>query len=749
MTDRASNAAFGLLLPTSWMAFAVSVFLRPHRGQFNAWLDAGLYNVPFGIAAAACLVRSQRNAVPTAGWRPLGAGLIIFMAGNVYGSLVVGEREIFPSPADAMWLSFYVLAYVAIVQMIRQRTTRFHASSWLDGGVGGLGAAALVVALALGPALSMTKGRLGVVATTLAYPTADIIMIVILVTAGVALRQLDLSFSLLIIGFTIFGVTDAVYLFKQSAGTYVEGGVLDACWPLAAIVIGYAAVERSTIPVPTADSRPRLLFPVAFTTTSIALLTFGQRHEISTVAILLALSALVVASIRVSITFREVQALAQSRLEARTDELTGLANRRQMLESLVEVVKESGHSSALLMIDLDNFKEINDSLGHIAGDDLLLAVGRRFRRAIPGGALLARIGGDEFAVLVKRSGPEEGIELGRCLREVLRDPFDIADTRVTIDASIGVAGAPTHADNAPLLLSRADIAMFRAKRLRTGVESFSADIDTASPDRLALLTELRTAFGAEQFVVHYQPQWDLRNGDVTGVEALVRWRHPARGLVPPDLFLPLIEQANLMGALTGVVLRRAVIDCSALHQKGHPLRVSVNVSASDLIGDDLPELVDTLLRQQHLEPSAIAIEITENSIMTDRVRSLATLHHLRALGAHVSVDDYGTGQASLSYVRDLPISELKLDRAFLKGVPFDKHNAAIIRSTIELAHALGLPIVAEGVEDASALAFLRDLGCDLGQGFHIAPPLPFDELCEWLATVSTSRFDTQHEGSST
>ena len=744
-TIPAASAAFPVLLPASWIAFACSVFFRPDRGQFNPWLDAGLYNVPFCIAAAACLLRSGRPVIDSTGWRTLGTGLIVFTAGNVYGTLVVGEQEIFPSPADALWLAFYVLAYVAIVQMVRQRMTRFHASSWLDGGVGGLGAAALVVAFALGPTLSMTKGRLGVVATTLAYPTADVILIVILVTAGVALRQFDLSFCLLIAGFTVFAITDVMYLFKQSAGTYAEGGVLDIFWPLAAIIIGLSACVRGPVRLPTVASGPRLIFPLVFTTSSIGLLTFGQRHSVSTVAVSLALSALVVASVRVAITFREVQNLARSRVEARTDELTGLANRRNMMECLASAVGDRADPAALLMIDLDNFKEINDSLGHAAGDHLLLAVGRRFQLIVPNDSLLARLGGDEFAILINTASSEQAAELGRRLRDALHDPFEIEDTRVTIDASIGIAVAPDHADTAPLLLSRADIAMFRAKRLRTGVELFSADIDTASPDRLALLTQLRAAFEKGQFVLHYQPQRELRSGDVVGVEALVRWNHPERGLVPPDLFLPLIDQANLMTELTRYVLRQAVSDCADLHESGFSLRFSVNVSASDLIGEDLPELVAELLHQHRLDASAIAVEITENSIMTDRVRSLATLHRLRALGVHLSVDDYGTGQASLSYVRDLPISELKLDRAFLQGVPRDKHNSAIIRSTIELAHALGLPIVAEGVEDDAALAFLGELGCDLGQGFHIARPLPFDELCRWLETVSASRFDT-HSG---
>jgi EAL domain-containing protein (putative c-di-GMP-specific phosphodiesterase class I) len=254
---------------------------------------------------------------------------------------------------------------------------------------------------------------------------------------------------------------------------------------------------------------------------------------------------------------------------------------------------------------------------------------------------------------------------------------------------------------------------------------------------MTLLGELHRAVAEKQLTLHYQPQLDLRTGRVCGVEALVRWRHPSRGLVQPDRFLALAEQFNLMPAVTAFVLGQALTDLAGLHAAGHRLRVSVNVSAADLIDASLPQLVEMCLAAAGMTADSLVVEVTEDTVMADRVRALEVLHRLRESGVHVSVDDYGTGQSSLSYLRDLPISEIKLDRAFLVGVPADTHNAAIVRSTIELAHALDLPIVTEGVEESEALDWLREVGCDLAQGYHIARPLPLEDLLGWLAVTES------------
>ncbi len=327
----------------------------------------------------------------------------------------------------------------------------------------------------------------------------------------------------------------------------------------------------------------------------------------------------------------------------------------------------------------------------------------------------------------------------------MHESFSLQGIQVAVDASVGIACSPAHGTTAESILSRADIAMYRAKRLRTGVELFQTDTDNPTRGRLEMVTDLRAAFAENQFQLFYQPQMRLGTGDIIGVEALVRWHHPEHGLVAPAQFLHLLQRFNLMDPLTDFVLRQALSDCSLLYRSGFPLRMSVNIAASDLISEALADTVVTMLAEHNLTPDLLVIEVTEDSVMTDRIRSLRTLHEISAIGVDISVDDYGTGQASLSYIRDLPITELKLDRSFLQGVPADHHNSAIIRSTIELAHALHLPVVAEGVEDSVALDWLRELGCDIGQGFHILRPVPVDELLDWLRQRTGHDFSHESE----
>ena len=733
-----SRPALASALVLSWLAFVATVAFRPQPGEFNPWFDAGVYNVPFILVALACWTRPGVSPAGRAGWRLLGAGFALFTVGTLYGSLVVGDRP-GPSLADLCWLGFYLIAYIAIVQLVRSRLASFQPSSWLDGAVGGLGAAALATAFALGAVLEGTGASSFTVAVNLAYPTADLLLIVLLVAAGTAAGLRDTSWWCLIAGMSIFMVSDLRYLLLDAADAYTEGGWLDVGWPLGAAVVGLAACvpAGSTAPV---ESRQGVAVPAGFALSSIALLVFGQDRRLPTAAVLLAVAALAAAAARVRLTVREVTALADSRREARTDDLTGLANRRDLFEQLAGELDRPDGTTSLLLLDLDRFKEVNDSLGHLAGDRLLQAISERLRPVAPASALLARLGGDEFAVILPDTTLTRAVQVAEQLRQALHDPFSIEGMQIPVDVSIGVACAPEHASTAESMVTCADIAMYRAKRERTGVEPFRAGRDEPSLDRMTMLSELHRALAEDQLTLHYQPQLDLRTGLVRGIEALVRWRHPDRGLVPPDDFLALAEQFNLMPAVTAFVLRQALADCAVLRDAGHPLRVSVNVSAADLIDATLPELVEMHLSDVGLPAELLVIEVTEDTVMADRVRALAVLHRLRTIGVHVSVDDYGTGQSSLSYLRDLPITEIKLDRAFLIGVPADTHNAAIVRSTIELAHALDLPIVTEGVEEQQALDWLVGVGCDLAQGFHIARPLPLDQLLQWLCSLSADQY---------
>jgi diguanylate cyclase (GGDEF)-like protein len=425
--------------------------------------------------------------------------------------------------------------------------------------------------------------------------------------------------------------------------------------------------------------------------------------------------------------------LQQLASEAHHDPLTGLANRRRLIEELESTVYGDGDQNcAVLMIDLDRFKEINDSFGHSVGDDLLCLVGPRLEQALAPGDLLARMGGDEFAVLLPGADAARGREVAAEIGAALRGEFVLDGMPLHVDASIGIALCPDHGRDRSLLLARADTAMYVAKRSRHGFEIWAPDGMPASRDRLQTLEQLRTALDNDELDVHYQPKLDLPSGHVIGVEALVRWNHPERGLLYPDVFLPLAEQAGLMRRLALRVLERSLRDLQGWRARGLELSMAVNLSVSNLQDVALPDQVGMLLDSFGLPAEALTLEITEDVLMADAARSQQVMADLRRLGVRLSIDDYGTGYSSLSYLRALPVDELKLDRSFVSHLTSDERAAAIVRSTLQLSRDLGMSMVVEGVEDAATLASLQAWGCDVAQGYHIARPMPAEKFLAWL-----------------
>jgi diguanylate cyclase (GGDEF)-like protein len=425
--------------------------------------------------------------------------------------------------------------------------------------------------------------------------------------------------------------------------------------------------------------------------------------------------------------------LEQLATEAHHDPLTGLANRRRFIEQLEATVYAPGAGPcAVLMIDLDRFKEINDSFGHSVGDDLLCLVGPRLQQALAPGDLLARMGGDEFAALLPGADSGRADDVAVRLGAALREAFVLDGMPLHVDASIGIALCPDHGRDRSLLLARADTAMYAAKRGRNGAQVWAPDGATDPRNRLETLEQLRAALDTEQLVPHYQPKLDLRTGAVIGAEALVRWEHPHRALLFPDVFLPLAEQAGLMRRLALRVLERSLSDLAGWRARGHDLTVAVNLSVSNLQDVALPDQVSMLLDAFAVPAGALVLEITEDVLMADAARSQLVMAALRRLGVRLSVDDYGTGYSSLAYLRALPVDELKLDRSFVSHLTSDEKSAAIVRSTLQLSRDLGMTMVVEGVEDAASLAALQEWGCDVAQGYHIARPMPGDQFLEWL-----------------
>jgi diguanylate cyclase len=395
----------------------------------------------------------------------------------------------------------------------------------------------------------------------------------------------------------------------------------------------------------------------------------------------------------------------------------------------------------VLLLDLDRFKDLNDSLGHHAGDLLLREIGPRIRDALPPGSVVARLGGDEFAAfLAPVAGPEAAEDAARAVARALAEPVEIEGIAVAAEASIGIAVHPADGDDAAALLQHADVAMYAAKASRSGVAAYQPEADRSSHERLLVLSELREAIARDELVLHYQPKIALGDGHAVGVEALVRWQHPRRGLLGPQHFVGLAEHTGLIGPMTAWVLTRALRDARRWWDEGAELGVAVNLSVANLVDPELPGLVARLLAETRLPPRALELEITESVLMTEPARALRSLRLLRSMGVRIAVDDYGTGHSSLAYLRQLPLDTLKIDRSFIAAMGGD--GGVIVRSTVHLAHDLGLRVVAEGIEDPATADALRELGCDLGQGFHYARPVPLDALMErlapprWTATVS-------------
>ena len=413
--------------------------------------------------------------------------------------------------------------------------------------------------------------------------------------------------------------------------------------------------------------------------------------------------------------------------QAMHDALTGLPNRRLFAQRL----DEATGPVAVLLFDLDRFKEVNDTLGHHTGDQLLILVAERLTSKLEHARCVARLGGDEFAVAIDVSSAAEAMVVARALRTAIAAQFQLADMALTIDASVGVATTATSAESR-FLLQHADVAMYQAKNARTGVELYAPETDPSSHDRLLLPGELRAAIDGGQLVVYYQPKVALETDTVSGVEALVRWQHPRRGLVPPNDFIPLAEQAGLINALTQFVLIESLQQCRAWRQAGHDVGVAVNVAPRTLHDEDFPETLALILAQTGCPASALTLEITESDIMAEPARTIAVLQRLDEMGVQLSVDDLGTGYSSLAYLRRLPVHEVKIDRSFVMHLADNDDDEAIIEAIIALGHRLGKRIVAEGVEDEAAYHRLRELGCNVAQGYWLSRPVPAAQMSAWL-----------------
>ena len=719
---------FGALL---LVLYGSTLLLRP-VGQSWPLVDNQLVEAFEVLVALGCIAGGLVQRAGRLASLSLGAGLLAWALGDVIWTLEGSPNG--PSLADAFYIAFYPLAYLALVHLSRSYARPHQAMVWLDGVIAGLGAAAVTAAFAFDTILGAIGGSAPSVAVNLAYAIGDLVLLALAVGTFVVVPGRPVRLLLIAAGCAVMAIGDTVYLVQSSAGTYRVGSLLDLTWPAAMFLMSASVWVPARNPVTGSDPdrNHRFVLPALASAASLAILMVGNFGHVSTVALGLAAATCVAVGARMALSLRRLTRLTNARhKQAITDELTGLANRRQLLDELDRHLNTLGpdlqHAAiALLLIDLDHFKEINDSFGHPAGDAVLKEIGPRLREVLRSGDVVARLGGDEFAVILDPGDLAKAISVAERITTALERPIMLESASLHVGASIGIALAHAHAHTSDELLRCADVAMYRAKGLRLHFDVYEAALDDGA-DRLMLMEDLRIATTDGSLTLHYQPQIDLRTGEVLGCEALLRWTHPRLGLVPPDQFLALAEECGLTRRLTAWVLQEAVAECAAWWNAGHHASVAVNLLATDLLHDDLPRHVSGLLVAAALPPAALVLEITEQMLMPNPSRAMQVIGQLAESGVVVSIDDFGTGFSSLARLSELPVGELKLDRTFASRLLADKsgdRDLALIRSAIDLGHALGMRVVAEGIERLELVDHLAELCCDRGQGFAIQPPVP-------------------------
>ena len=422
--------------------------------------------------------------------------------------------------------------------------------------------------------------------------------------------------------------------------------------------------------------------------------------------------------------------------ESTHDALTGLPNRvlfYELLRRIITTARLNKKPVVIIFMDLDGFKDVNDTFGNNVGDQILQLLSARMKRLVASGDTLARLGGDEFALILETTGQEEGgIEVARRIQQMLSTPFIVEGRNIGISASIGISYFPRHADDEDSLLQCAEIATHAAKRTIEGYMIYSAELKQANPRRFTLTSDLRRAIENELLEFHFQPKVDLTTGQTPGAEALLRWNHPEHGSIPPEEFTRLAERTRLITALSRLVIKKSIRQLQVWRTSGIELNLSLNITAHDLNDDKLPGHVAAMLADSGVDPVRLTFEITESSVMENAEQALQIIKQLADLKLRLSIDDFGTGYSSLAYLSKLPVHELKIDKTFVLGMAKNRSDYLIVKATIDLGHNLGLKVTAEGIEDQQAWDTLQQLGCDLGQGFFMSRPLPEHEFEEWL-----------------
>jgi diguanylate cyclase (GGDEF)-like protein len=719
-------ALFGALA-TTIAASSVSL-LAPSRLS-TSFVDNWSSIAVYGLVAAIVGVRALKTQTKRLAIALLAIALGLYGLGYVLWTLWVGRLQHPPIPSicDALWLSFYPLTLAGIILFARGGTHRSVRAA-VDGLTVTCATVALGAQVVLTPVLAKANGDSLAFFTELAYPIGDVALVAVVIGI-LSLRgwRLDRMWSLLMGGFLLLAAADAAYAVQVSNGLIQPSELINLIYLIGAAMLALAVWQvQLDNSAPPRDPLEGAKTPTPFAALALGLLLFDHFHDLNGVAWVFAVTAVLAMITRRVLAFSDFRALAESRWQNELDSSTGLPNRRvfiQRLQMAISAASVRRHRLTLLVLDLNDFKQLNETLGHEAGDELLQMIGPRVQRVLRSGDVLARLGGDEFGLLLRESaGADAGERVARKLRWVLERPFIVSGLPLRVTASIGIASYPDDGHDGEDLLKHADVAMYQAKASHSGHAHYRADRDLHSRERLMIAHELTEALEHHELHVEFQAQAD-DSGVIHGAEALVRWTRRDGTRMPPDSFLPVAEQAGLSRDLTRLVLNVALDELAEWRQMQPELNVSVNATVADLLDEHFPDEVGDALSVRGLPAEALVLEITETSVLSDPVRIGAVLERLRDLGVCLSLDDFGTGFSSLEHLRFLPVSELKIDQSFVRRMLTDTTDAAIVQATALLAQRLGLKVVAEGVEDQETWSIVAGWGCDLIQGYVLSRPV--------------------------
>ncbi|HZM76471.1 MAG TPA: bifunctional diguanylate cyclase/phosphodiesterase [Candidatus Limnocylindrales bacterium] len=712
------------------------------RPEFlDTWFYSSVLVLTMLLALARPLfVRPQRAA-----WACVAFAVTSWSVGDIYWSAVFSDTpadEIpVPSLADVFYIGMYPLAYIGFILLARAAVARLPASVWLDGVVTSLATGAVFCAVVLAEVLStITAGTL----TNLFYSIGDLVLIVISVAALAMVRwRSDPIWWLLGLGAGFFAIADTTYLLTLEAGTYVDGGWVDGLWMLGLTFMALAGSLNRRRPAAEVRGFVALLVPILFSLMALAVLIWGSFQKMHPVTIVLASGCLLAAGVRMALTFEHTRELVRTQIKAQTDEVSGLGNRRVLDVQLPHLMRNltSGSPLVLTIISVNHVSEINSVLGYSAGDTVLNTIGHRLLQHLPPDAISARLGGVEIAILrvISRADWAAVERDSRALISAISAPITIASVPLQVELSAGVAIGGEHASTPADLLKRAQDALSTAKANRSEVEFFDPSLHLGGVFDLALASDLLQGVGRDELVTWYQPKVDPLTGRAVGMEGIVRWHHPKRGLIEADVLKPLAERVGLTRHLTRSLLESAVYRCSQWRRQGIDLGISVDLAAADVLDARLPYDLAKTVNKHGLPPSAVTLEIPEDVLQIDARLTTNALSQFRHFGMRMALDHYGRSAGSLNRLRSIPIDELKLDKAFVQPVLNSPQDAAVVRLTIELAASLGIATVIDGIDSAAMYHAVAGYGCSAMQGPVICQPMAGDQLNEWLSRSLPAR----------